>query len=107
MTDSTPSTKGPDGRGPDGRFVKGYAGGPGNPMAAKVAKLRSAALHAVTQNDMKRIIRKLVKMAQAGDVAAAREVFLRSIGHPVESDIFERLEQLEKLFNEEASNDNG
>jgi hypothetical protein len=44
---------------------------------------------------MRRIIRKLVELALAGDVGAAREVLQRCLGPAVEIDLIERLERLE------------
>ena len=67
----------------------------GNPHAAKVGKLRTAALGAVSEKDMREIVRKLVKLALAGDVAAAREVLQRTLGPAVEMDILARIETLE------------
>ena len=46
---AAPSTDGSNGRGPGGRFVKGNAGGPGNPFARKVAALRSALIETVSE----------------------------------------------------------
>ena len=82
--------------------MRGYAGGPGNPHAKRVAELRSAMLSAVTEDDIREIVQKLVAMAKEGDIAAAREVLLRTLGRPVESDLLERLEGLEELITEAA-----
>ena len=92
---TTPSPNGPNGRDRDGRFAKGNPGGPGNPHAAKVASLRSALLAAVTEDDMGEIAARLVQLAKEGDLAAVRELFLRTLGRPLEHDILDRLEQLE------------
>ena len=89
------STNGPNGRDGRGRFAKGNAGGPGNPHAGKVAKLRSAVLAAVKEDDMRQIVERLVRLAKEGDLAAVRELFLRTLGRPLEPDILERLERLE------------
>ncbi len=78
-----PSTKGPNGDGRDpatGRFCPGWQGGPGNPHAQQVARLRSALLGAVTPEDLKKIVDKLVKMAKTGNVVAATEVLDRCLG---------------------------
>jgi hypothetical protein len=90
---ASPSPNGRDGRG---RFAPGNRGGPGNPQAAHVARLRSAMLEAVTPEDMQEIIARLVTMAKAGDVAAIREVLLRTLGRPLEADLIDRLESLER-----------
>lgn len=65
-----------------GRFLKGNPGGPGNPFARKVAALRSALLAALTEEDVRRLARRLMADADAGDVAAARLLFLYAIGKP-------------------------
>ena len=93
MTD----TSSPNGSGRDqhGRFAKGNAGGPGNPYAAKVARLRAALLAAVTEDDVREIVERLVRLAKEGDTVAVRELFLRTLGRPLEPDILERLESLE------------
>ncbi len=98
MIEPSPSAKGPNGRDDHGRFLPGHAGGPGNPHARQVAKLRSALLNAVTEEDMDAIVRKLVEQAKEGDIHAAKEVILRTLGRPVESDLLERLEQLEEVM---------
>ncbi len=90
-----PSPNGPNGRDGRGRFAQGNSGGPGNPHAGKVAKLRSALLAAVTEEDVRQIVERLVQLAKDGDLAAVRELFLRTIGRPLEPDILERLERLE------------
>ncbi len=80
-----PSTNGDNGREADGRFSKGNPGGPGDPFAQRTAKLRSAMLNAVTEDDVAAIIRKLVAEAKDGDVSAAREVLTRVLGKPTDA----------------------
>jgi hypothetical protein len=82
-------------RNAGGRFAKGNPGGPGNPHAKRVGQLRKALLNAVTPRDIEEIILVMVDAAKLGDLAAAREVILRTIGKPVESDLIERIERLE------------
>ncbi len=78
-----PTTNGGNGgRDTQGRFAKGNAGGPGNPHAQRVARLRSALLGAVTPEDLNKIVDKLVKMAKGGNVVAAKEVLDRCLGKP-------------------------
>jgi hypothetical protein len=84
------------GRTPGGRFAPGNAGGPGNPHAATVAKLRAAIMAAVTPEDIDAIIRALVHRAKGGDMAAIREVLDRAIGRPSDADLAERLDALER-----------
>lgn len=85
------------GRTTGGRFAPGNRGGPGNPHAATVAKLRAAILAAVTPEDIDAIIRALVHRAKGGDMAAAKEVLDRAIGKPTDAGIAERLDELEAL----------
>ncbi len=80
-----PSPNGPIGEGRDkstGRFLPGNPGGPGNPFARKVARLRSALLEAVTETDVAAVGRKLVSLALEGDTAAAKLVLDYLLGGP-------------------------
>lgn len=92
---TAPSPNGPNGRDSTGRFVTGNAGGPGNPYAKRVAALRLAMLEAITEEDMRAILGKLVELARLGNVQAAREVLDRCLGRSIEADLVERLEDLE------------
>jgi len=67
---------------PNGTFAIGNAGGPGNPHAAQVALLRAAMLSAVTADDIASITRKLVAMAESGDLKAMELLLSRTIGKP-------------------------
>jgi hypothetical protein len=97
-----PSSNGPNGdRGPGGRFAKGNSGGPGNPHAAHVAALRAALLAAVTPEKMTAIIHKLIGEALGGNIQAAKEVLERTLGKPIETDLFDRIERLEALLAKE------
>lgn len=93
-----PSPNGTIGRDSNGRFAPGNPGGPGNPFASKVGRLRSALFEAVTEDDIRQIAERLVKMAKDGDLAAIREVLLRTLGRPTEHDLLERLERLERTL---------
>jgi hypothetical protein len=99
---SEPSTTDFNGRDEFGRFVKGNRAAKGNPFAKKVARLRAALLGAITPADMRTIIKKLIKQARSGDLAAAREVFDRAVGRPQELDFIEKLENLERMLDEIA-----
>ena len=70
-------------RGVNGRFLPGHCGGPGNPHAQRVHRLRSALLNTVTPTDIEEIVHKLISMAKGGDVAAIKELLDRTIGKPV------------------------
>ncbi len=96
---SEPSGNGPDGRDALGRFSTGNPGGPGNPFAPQVARLRGALLRAVAEEDVQAVVAKLVELAKDGNVPAAREVLDRALGRSGESaDLLERLERLEQLL---------
>ncbi len=99
MTNQPLTTEG-NGRGPDGKFLRGNKVAKGNPHASVVAKLRTAALAAVPPKDLAAIMRELVKLALAGDVAAAREVFQRTLGPPVEFDLLAQLDELRTFIAE-------
>ena len=104
-TTNSPSAPFVDGRDSSGRFAKGNPGGPGNPMASKVSRLRSALIGAVTEQDIHDIAETLVGLAKGGDITATRELLLRTLGKPVEADLVERLERVEELLGErEAEN---
>ena len=75
-----PIPNGTNGRDERGRFAKGNPGGPGNPLARRAQELRTAAMGAVTADDMRGVIRRLVDMAKEGDVQAARLVLERTLG---------------------------
>ncbi len=64
----------------NGRFLPGNPGGPGNPHAGQVARLRSVMLDAVTEDDLRAVTRKLVEMALAGDLKAVDLLLNRTLG---------------------------
>lgn len=98
-----PTPNGHNGRAPNGRFAAGNAGGPGNPQAKRVAALRKALLKSVKPADVEAIIAKLVEAAKAGDTVAAREILDRTIGKPVQTDLLQRVEQLEQLLTQRGN----
>jgi hypothetical protein len=98
-----PVSKGANGsldRGADGRFAVGNRGGPGNPFVRRLATLRKAVTDAVDEGRLRRIMRKLASMAEAGDLHAAEIVLAYAVGKPtaaVDPDAVDRLE-LEALL---------
>jgi hypothetical protein len=90
-----PST---NGRTISGQFASGNKGGPGNPHARRVARLRSALLRAVTPDDLTAVVNALLTQAKAGDVQAAKELLQRLLGPPVAEDVLERLRGLEQAL---------
>ena len=97
---SPPSPAGSNGRGPNGRFAPGNRAGRGNPHARRVARLRAALLRSVTPEDIVDVARALLAQAKEGDVAAAKELLQRLLGPPVELDLIERLEAMERRLAE-------
>ncbi len=63
-----------------GRFLPGNKHGTGNPLAVRAQKLRVALFAAITPEDMFLILRRLVRMAKRGDLAAARLILDRCFG---------------------------
>jgi len=98
----TPSANGDNGRDGRGRFTAGNGGGPGNPHAAQVGRLRSALLDAVTPEAMREVASALVEKAKGGDIAAARVLFDRVLGKPIEADLLARIEALEEHLGDES-----
>jgi hypothetical protein len=83
---SNGATAPPDsGRDAGGRFAIGNPGGPGNPFARQVAALRREALEAVTPEDVRAIVTKLVELARAGNVPAAKLVLAYTVGKPAQT----------------------
>lgn len=90
-----------DGRDASGRFAKGNPGGPGNPLAGTLSKLRAALVQSVTEDDIRQIAQTLLNLAKEGDMAATKELLMRTLGRPVEADLIERLERVEALLQEQ------
>jgi len=86
-----------NGRDNNGRFTPGNPGGPGNPHAGSVSKLRAAILRAVDEGDIEAIIKKLVQQARGGDLPAVKELLDRCVGNPGSGDLIERIEALEAV----------
>ena len=78
----TAGNPGGTGRDAKGRFGKGNRGGPGNPFTRQTARLRQAALDAVSDDDIRDVIATLKEKAKAGDVAAIKLLLSYSVGKP-------------------------
>lgn len=65
-----------------GRFVRGNtaAAGHGRPHAARVGELRQAMLEAVGEDELRGVVRALLKEALKGNVPAAKLVLSYSLG---------------------------
>jgi hypothetical protein len=68
-----------------GRFAAGNKGGPRNPFGRRTAELRKAMLAAISGDDLQAIMVKLVELARAGDVPAAKLVLHYAVGKPTEA----------------------
>ena len=67
-------------RNEHGQFVRGNPGGPGNPHAVATARNKAVLLAAVTEEDLRGIVRALIDRAVGGDVQAAKLVLDRVCG---------------------------
>ncbi|HEV3445402.1 MAG TPA: hypothetical protein VG099_12215 [Gemmataceae bacterium] len=79
-TDDAPETT--NGRDTHGKFAKGNAGGPGNPFARQVGRLRKVLLDCVTEEDMAAIGVKLIELARDDNVQAIKLLFSYTLGKP-------------------------
>lgn len=96
MTDMAPSATDDNGRDRRGRFAKGNKVAKGNPLAARVQRLRVALVRAVKPDDLRDVARALLTAAKAGDTAAARLLFDRTLGPAAALDVELRLSELER-----------
>lgn len=63
------------GRSTNGRFAMGNAGGPGNPLARRTGHIKLVLLDAVTDDDLRAIVKSLIEQAKAAEL-----VFNRLLG---------------------------
>ena len=99
----TPTPAGQNGRDPTtGKFLRGNPGSKGNPLNGRANKIRCVLLAALTDEQAKKIADRLIRMATAGDMAAIRELFDRTIGKSPAFEILERLEKLEAMMEERS-----
>ena len=78
-----------------GRFTKGNPGGSGNPFSRQTARLRQAALDAITPEDIRATLDALKKKALEGDVPAAKLLLSYTIGKPTHAENPDTLDQQE------------
>jgi hypothetical protein len=103
-----PAKKPLPGRDSNGRFAAGNSGGPGNPFARQVAGLRRALVDALTPDDFHAIAQKLLKLALAGNVQAAKLLLAYTIGKPqpapepdrLDADEWQRFKETEPMIRE-------
>jgi hypothetical protein len=79
---ATHNADAPTGRDAKGRFTKGKPGGPGNPFARHVAKLRSALVQCVSEEDIRRIAEGLLVSAKLGHLPSIRTLLMYTLGKP-------------------------
>jgi hypothetical protein len=72
----------PANRQANGRFGMGNKGGPGNPYNGTVQKLRAAMVSAVSEEDIRAVIGKVLDQAKEGNLAAVKLLLSYTIGQP-------------------------
>ncbi len=80
-----PSPNGSNGRRANGRFARGNPGGPGNPHARRTADIRRLIRESVTDDDLRAVVRCVVKKAKAGEPWAVKELLDRLEGKPTQA----------------------
>ena len=100
-----PIMDGSNGRQPNGRFAPGNAGGPGNPTGRKLrdvrARLDEALFKVCAPDRLVAAVDAILKLAEAGDTQAAKLLFERIAGPPLNTEVAERIEKLEALLQRE------
>jgi hypothetical protein len=95
-------------RDSNGRFAAGNSGGPGNPFARQVAGLRQALINSITPDDFHAIAQKLLRLALAGNVQAAKLLLAYTVGKPqpapepdgLDADEWQRFKETEPMIRE-------
>ncbi len=73
------------------------------PLAKRTAELRKAMLHSISPVELAVLFRMVLHQAtEEGDLAAAKLIIEYLVGKPVESDLLERLEELEQMIADSA-----
>jgi hypothetical protein len=83
-----------------GQFKKGWRGGPGNPQVRRLALLRAVVTAAVAPDDMMEVMVALLDKAKAGEMAAIRELFDRTLGPSIPFDVMAKLEDLQAAIDQ-------
>jgi hypothetical protein len=100
---SEPLPTGVNGRTARGTFSVGNKVAKGNPNNRRAQKIRNAIIRAISPKDMAEAAKQLLADAKAGDRQAFAELCDRIIGKPVQSDVLDRIEQLEGMMQELAN----
>lgn len=69
-------------RSTNGRFATGNRGGPGNPNAKRTAHFKRVLLDAITDDDLRSIVKSLIEQARSGNAKAAELILNRLVGKP-------------------------
>lgn len=98
MSDESTPTPSQDKNPANGRFVKGNKAAKinGNEVQRKLHALRKMELSAISQKDVKQVIKKLIEIAKQGDIKAIKLFIERACG---------RMPQVSEIA--VASDDNG
>jgi hypothetical protein len=82
MDSPTPTPATATDRDSNGRFLTGNRGGPGNPHAGQVARLKKMLLERITEKDMEQIADKLIELAKEGSLPAIKLLLAYALGKP-------------------------
>jgi hypothetical protein len=85
---------------PSGKFAPGNRMGKGNPHARRVAEWRAALFQEVTFDEMRKVIRRLLRTAKAGEVAAIKVLLDRTLGRVQEDVLRIMLEHARTIYAE-------
>jgi uncharacterized protein (DUF1800 family) len=77
---NTPSPNGSSGRQSGGQFGPGNRFGRGNPHARRIHAMQAIIRDETSDDDLRAVWRRLLEMAKAGDLTAAKLVFDRVLG---------------------------
>ena len=69
-------------RSTNGRFATGNRGGPGNPNAKRTAHIKRVLMDAITDDDVRAIVKSLIEEAKTGNAKAAELILNRLVGKP-------------------------
>jgi hypothetical protein len=96
----SPNSNGDPERDTRGRFLPGNGGGPGSPLARHARELRErlneALFKTCSPDRLLAAVDAVLKLAEAGDVAALKLLCERISGPPIPAELHDRLEALER-----------
>jgi hypothetical protein len=80
----SPASNG-EGRAANGQFAKGNTLGKGNPFYRRLAEVRAHSIAEISPSEVRAIMRKLLDLGMAGDVAAISILLRYVIGKPAKA----------------------